>query len=202
MSLVPKLRFKQDDGSDFPEWEEKKLGDFLIHKSKKNKDKKVSLVLSVSNKNGFVTQHEQFDGYQVASQDISNYKIVEKWDFAYNPSRINVGSIAQLTNLNEGIVSPMYVVFSISEKLRSLFLTYLLRTHHMKNMIKQSCVGSVRDTLNFAGLCFFDVQLPSLEEQQKIANFLSSIDDQIAIVQKQLDKTKQYKKALLQQLFI
>ena len=67
----------------------------------------VELVLSVSNKKGFISQDKQFDGYEVASKDLSNYKIVDRDDVAYNPSRINVGSIARLINFEKGIVSPM-----------------------------------------------------------------------------------------------
>lgn len=64
-------------------------------------------MLSVSNKQGFINQSEQFEDRIVASDDTSNYKVVKKDDFAYNPARINVGSIARLTSFEIGIVSPM-----------------------------------------------------------------------------------------------
>jgi type I restriction enzyme S subunit len=194
-------RFKADDDSEFPDWEERVLGDYLAHKSKKNKNNEVDLVLSVSNKKGFITQDEQFDGYQVASKDLTNYKIVEKGEYAYNPSRINVGSIARLKNNTIGIVSPMYVVFKL-KNLDSIFFDNLYQTHLFKHLIKVGCSGSVRDSLNFNDMADFVFSFPSLEEQAKIANFLSSIDSKIEQVGKQLDESKQFKKALLQQMFV
>jgi type I restriction enzyme S subunit len=196
------IRFKADDGNEFSEWEEKKLGEYLKQKSKKNKDNLVDLVLSVSNKKGFITQDEQFDGYEVASKDISGYKIVEKSDYAYNPSRINVGSIARLKNFEIGIVSPMYVIFNLTKQMNPTFFDNLYKTHRFMHLIKIGCSGSVRDSLNFNDMADFKVKVPSIKEQTKIANFLSSIDFKIEQVQKQLNSTKEFKKALLQQMFV
>ena len=196
------IRFKADDGSEFCDWEETKLGEYLKLKSKKNKDNLVDLVLSVSNKKGFITQDEQFDGYEVASKDTSGYKIVEKGDYAYNPSRINVGSIARLKNYDTGIVSPMYVVFSLTNKMSPIFFDSLYQIHRFKHLIKIGCSGSVRDSLAFDDMADFNITVPCLEEQTKIANFLSSIDSKIEQVQKQLNSTKEFKKALLQQMFV
>lgn len=196
------LRFRADDGSEFPEWEVKMLGDYLIHKSTKNKNNKISLVLSVSNKKGFISQEEQFDGYEVASSDITTYKIVAKGDYAYNPSRINVGSIARLDKFNIGVVSPMYVVFELKKDLNPLFFDNLYQSHHFKYAIKKACSGSVRDSLNFNALADFDMLLPCFDEQTKIANFLSALDTKINLVTKQLDEAKNFKKALLQQMFV
>lgn len=196
------IKFKADDGSEFCDWEETKLGEYLKLKSKKNKDNLVDLVLSVSNKKGFITQDEQFDGYEVASKDTSGYKIVEKGDYAYNPSRINVGSIARLKNYDTGIVSPMYVVFSLTNKMSPIFFDSLYQIHKFKHLIKIGCSGSVRDSLAFDDMADFNITVPCLEEQTKIANFLSSIDSKIEQVQKQLGSTKEFKKALLQQMFV
>ena len=87
------------------------IGGAIVQISKRNKDNHLCNVLSVSNRQGFIKQSEQFEDRNVASDDTSNYKIVEKNDFAYNPARINVGSIARLTKFETGIVSPMYIVF-------------------------------------------------------------------------------------------
>lgn len=197
-----KLKFKDEDGRDYADWEEKKLGKYLSYKSNRNKDFGVELVLSVSNKKGFITQNEQFDGYEVASKDLSNYKIVDKNDIAYNPSRINVGSIARLVNYEKGIVSPMYVVFSLKDNLDNLFFENLYNTHRFKHLIKVGCSGSVRDSLNFEDLAEFSFSFPCLKEQQKIANFLSSIDTKIESTSQQINQTQSFKKGLLQQLFV
>ena len=83
------------------------IGDFIEQTSKRNKDCAILNVLSVSNSQGFIQQSEQFENRIVASDDTSNYKIVARNDFAFNPARINVGSIARLTTFERGIVSPM-----------------------------------------------------------------------------------------------
>jgi type I restriction enzyme S subunit len=196
------LRFKDENGKDYADWKENNLGKYLSYKSNRNKDFGVELVLSVSNKKGFITQNEQFDGYEVASKDLSNYKIVDKNDIAYNPSRINVGSIARLVNYEKGIVSPMYVVFSLKDNLDKLFFENLYNTHRFKHLIKIGCSGSVRDSLNFEDLAEFCFSFPSLKEQQKIADFLSSIDAKIESTSQQINQTQSFKKGLLQQLFV
>lgn len=196
------IRFKDDNGNDFADWEEETLGTYLTHKSTRNNDLSVDLVLSVNNKKGFITQQEQFEDHVVASKDLSNYKIVSRNDYAYNPSRINVGSIARLKQFDSGIVSPMYVVFRTKNTLQNEFFDYLYQTHYFKYLIKIGCSGSVRDSLNFDAMCEFVIKVPTLPEQRKVANFLSAIDEKIKLVNQQLEKTQTFKKGLLQQMFI
>jgi type I restriction enzyme S subunit len=196
------LRFKDDNGNNYTDWEEKKLGEALEYKSIRNKTKQIELVLSVSNKKGFISQQEQFDGHQVASKDTSNYKIVNKGEYAYNPSRINVGSIARLDDFKQGIVSPMYIIFRLKNNLHPIFFDALYSSHRFKYLIKIGCSGSVRDSLNFDEMEKFDIKLPSIAEQQKIANFLSSLDNKIELVRTQIENTKAFKKGLLQQMFV
>ena len=100
------------------------IGDFIEQTSKRNKDSAIQNVLSVSNSQGFIQQCEQFENRSVASDDISNYKIVERNCFAFNPARINVGSIARLTTFNRGIVSPMYICFRTKDNLFPEYLDY------------------------------------------------------------------------------
>ena len=85
------------------------IGDFIEQTSKRNKNRAIQNVLSVSNRQGFIQQSEQFENRSVASDDTSSYKIVKNNNFAFNPARINVGSIARLTTFDRGIVSPMYI---------------------------------------------------------------------------------------------
>ena len=80
------LRFKDDDGQDFPEWEEFLLKNALIKNSAKNKNIEFTLVQSISNKYGFINQDELFEDRVIASKDLSNYYIIRKGAFAYNPS--------------------------------------------------------------------------------------------------------------------
>lgn len=196
------IRFKDDNGNDFPDWYNVELGRIIEESSFRNKDKKMSLVLSVSNKKGFISQDEQFEGYKVASKDLSNYKIVYKNEYAYNPSRINVGSIARLDKYDKGIVSPMYIVFRLSNKLFSGYFDLLINSHYVKHLIKVGCSGSVRDSLNFSEMKKFNINLPSLEEQKKIGNFMNQLNEKLKLINSQIDKTKEFKKGLLQQMFV
>lgn len=82
--------------------------------------------MSVSNRQGFIKQSDQFENRNVASEDTSNYKIVEQNDFVFNPARINVGSIARLTTFEKGIVSPMYVCFRTQENVAPEYIDYFL----------------------------------------------------------------------------
>jgi type I restriction enzyme S subunit len=196
------IRFINNEGNIFPNWKKIKLGDYLINKSVRNKDVSIDLVLSVNNKKGFISQKEQFENHVVASKDLSNYKIVTKNDYAYNPSRINVGSIARLKNFDLGIVSPMYIVFEIKESLNNVFFDNLYQTHYFKYLIKVGCSGSVRDSLNFKDLCLFKLEIPSLPEQEKIGSFFFEIDKKIKEVSRELKNTQVYKKGLVQKMFV
>lgn len=196
------IRFKDDNGNDFPDWEEKRLGSLLKHVSARNKSLNVELVLSVSNTLGFISQKDQFDKHRVASKDVSNYKIVCKNQFGYNPSRINVGSIALLKDYEIGIVSPMYVIFQTKERLDSTYMEYLTKTHLFRHHVKVGCSGSVRDSLNFDEMEKFKFNIPSLNEQIKISQFLISLDNQLDLLESQIDKSKTWKKGLLQKMFV
>ena len=195
------IRFKQDDGSDFPDWVNAKLKTYIKERKNKNKNNLIKKVLSVSNKRGFIAQEEQFEDRRVASTDTSNYRIVRCDDFAYNPSRINVGSIARLSNYKEGIVSPMYVVFYL-EELDLSYFENLIRTHRFSYFVQSNCSGSVRDSLSFKSLSEFEFNFPSLLEQKKISSFFKSIDKKINLIKLQIEKTQTFKKGLLQQMFV
>ena len=161
------IRFKDDNGRDYPEWKEKKLGYVIEIKSNRNKNNEVELVLSVSNTKGFIKQSDQFEDRVVASSDISNYKIVKKDDFAFNPARINVGSIARLKSYNEGVISPMYICFRCIDTLTYDYLEYFLRTNYFDKQMKNKLEGSVRQTLSADALCEILINLPCVDEQKR-----------------------------------
>jgi type I restriction enzyme, S subunit len=204
------LRFKparpsggDENGKDFPEWEMKKLGEVLIKNSNKNKNQKYSLVQSVSNKHGFINQDEMFEDRRVASKDTSNYYVIEKGHFAYNPSRIDVGSLAYKFDDEISTISPLYISFRAKKE--SLIDEYLLKWFSTEQFLMQmnnSFEGSVRNTLNYESLVRMKISIPSLPEQALIANFLSSIDEKITQTQTQISQTQTWKKGLLQKMFV
>ncbi|MBE9863987.1 restriction endonuclease subunit S [Campylobacter concisus] len=192
--LTAKIRFPQFKD----EWKEIKLGNFLEEKSERN-TKNIDLVLSVTNKFGFVTQVEYFDK-SVASDNTANYKIVRKGNFAYNPSRINVGSIALLESYEIGILSPMYVVFECLENLDNRFLKFWFQSHIFMGNLPKYLAGSVRESLNFNDMKTISIKLPNLKEQQKIAEVLTACDDEINLLNLKLGNLKKQKQGLMQKL--
>ena len=120
------------------------IGDVIEQISKRNKNNAIQNVLSVSNRQGFIKQSDQFENRNVASEDTSNYKIVEQNDFVFNPARINVGSIARLTTFEKGIVSPMYVCFRTQENVAPEYIDYFFESKHFYCEIQKRLEGSVR----------------------------------------------------------
>ncbi len=193
--LSGKVRFKEFND----EWKEVKLKKLLKEILNRNKENQVKRVLSVTNKKGFVNQDEYF-GKEIASKDISNYKIVSRGEFAYNPSRINVGSIDLLTSFENGILSPMYVIFKTKDNLNPIYFRYWLDTHQFKGRIESFVAGSVRDSLAFKDMSMMKILLPSLPEQEKIANTLQNQDKEISLLQEEINQLKLQKKSLMQLL--
>ena len=193
--LTVRKRLKGFNG----EWKKVKLKEYLMEISERNKGLKINNVLSVNNKLGFVKQEIQF-GKTVASKDLSNYKIIKNNFIAYNPSRINVGSIAIYQGEVQGIVSPMYVVFKTNEMLDSNYFMFFVQSYEFFEKMKSLLSGSVRDSLNFSDLCNMQILLPSLEEQKAIAEILTTADKELKLLQEELEEEKRKKKALMQLL--
>jgi type I restriction enzyme S subunit len=176
------------------------IRDFTSEVSKRNNGQAADRVLSVTNNRGFVLPEDQFER-RVASSDLSNYKIVTHEQYAYNPSRINVGSIARLDNWDKGVLSPMYVVFKVNEKkVTSDFFLHWLSSHEAKARIRRSAQGSVRETVSFADLGAIPFPLPSLAQQQQIAETLNTARQEIDLLKKQAEAYRKQKRGLMQKL--
>jgi len=177
-----------------------KLNLYIKEVSERNKDTKFTRVLSVTNSRGFINQDEQFDRF-IASDDASNYKIVKRGQYAYNPSRVNVGSLDLLRNFDEGILSPMYVVFEADKlKINTDFLYYQLKSSWFTRHIPMFVQGSVRDSLSFDGLCGMKFFIPHLQEQVAIAEVLQSADKEIQLLKDKTERLREQKKGLMQVL--
>ena len=179
-----------------------RIGDVIEQISERNKDKSIDMVLSVSNKQGFINQSEQFEDRIIASEDTSNYKIVHKNDFAYNPARINVGSIARLTTIDTGIVSPMYICFRVRKEVVSEYLEHFFSTSYFFYEMQKRLEGSVRQCLSFEGICNIPIYIPSSEEQHTIGKKISVLLGKIDIETHYHFKLVEQKHYLLRQMFI
>lgn len=196
---VPEVRFPGFTG----EWEQRKFKDFISKAGKKNTMGENYPAYSVSNKLGLVRQTEQFDGSRLDALDKTSYKVVNPNEFAYNPARINVGSIA-FNNLNKTvIVSSLYVILKMSEDLDNEFILQFIKSQFFIEEVRRNTEGSVREYLFFEN--FKNIKFPytsNIEEQAKIGNFFKQLENTIALHQRELDALKETKKAFLQKMFV
>ncbi|WP_026706665.1 restriction endonuclease subunit S [Flavobacterium frigidarium] len=201
-----KLRFKDENGDDYPDWEEKKLGEVAEKRIIKNKDKKINLVFTNSASQGIVNQRDYFDKDIANQNNLLGYYIVENNDFVYNPrisTHAPVGPISR-NYLNTGIMSPLYSVFRFKEgnlDFIEYFFNSVIWHKHMQDI---SNYGARDDRMSFSTGDFYKMPIPfpCKQEQQKIANFLSGIDDKIENVGQEINKMQGFKKGLLQQMFV
>jgi len=177
-----------------------KLGDILTKWNKKNKDGLIDYVESISNKFGFISQSDQFEDRNVASKDLKNYYVIEKNVFGYNPSRLNVGSLALKDNDNISVVSPLYECFTTNQN--NKFMLEWFDSIYFKRGTLSRFEGGVRKTLNFTNLCEIEINLPSIELQNKYATYLSTLDKKIKFEEQKLNGLKNLKKGLMQNMFV
>lgn len=200
------LRFKDKNGQDFPDWEEKQLKEIAKRVTQKNKANKTSFVLTNSATQGIVSQQDYFDK-DIANQDnLEGYYVVEVDDFVYNP-RISitapVGPIKR-NKLSKGVMSPLYTVFrfnNINLKFIEFFFETVVWHKHMKSVANYG-VRHDRMSISTEDFLLLPLPQPSVQEQEKIVTFLSALEDKIIFATKQLVQAQQFKKGLLQQLFV
>ncbi|MEI3038839.1 MAG: restriction endonuclease subunit S [Victivallales bacterium] len=171
------------------------LYDFVKEFSCRNRDLKINKVFSVTNSDGFVPSQDYFSK-DVFSKDLSNYKIVRKGMLAYNPSRINVGSVACLQSEDEVIVSPLYVVVEVNESgLLAEYLNLFLHSDVALRQIKSLTSGSVRDSLKYDAFTRLRFPIPDIERQKTVINELNVLKDLISKKEQQLRKLEQLAKS-------
>lgn len=193
------IRFKADDGSEYPEWEEK--GGNKIFETITNKNHNSDLpVLAITQEYGAIPR-DMID-YQISVTDksVATYKVVEIGDFIISLRSFQGG--IEYSNY-KGICSPAYIILRPYIDVDTRFYKLYLKTDNYIKQLNRNIEG-IRDGKMISYKQFSDIKLPypCIEEQTKIANFLSSIDSKLEHIQKQLNATKAFKKALLQQMFV
>ena len=193
------LRFTRDDGTDFPDWEEKKFGDVFVERSQRGNP--IGELLSVTLRSG-IRKASEVDRAQEASSDRSNYKIVCCGDIAYNSMRMWQGA-SGLSNY-DGIVSPAYTVMAFRGDHCGKFWSYLLKNPEVINLFRRYSQGLTSDTWNlkFPILSRIRIKIPSVDEQKKISSALIAVDSKIDAVTDQITHMETFKKGLLQKMFV
>ena len=194
----PTIRFIGFDD----EWEQRKFADFTWDAGKRNKDDLDLEPYAITNEHGFIRQRDAHDDFgYMKDTDRKAYNIVQPNSFAYNPARINVGSIGYYKGVEHVIVSSLYEVFQTDNYVNDRFLWHWLKSDEFPRWIEKLQEGSVRLYFYYDKLCECQLYMPSLEEQEKIASFLDGLDHLITLHQRKCDETKKLKKYMLQKMF-
>ena len=165
-------------------WEQRKFSDITFPAGEKNRDNLPLESYSITNEHGFVPQDEKFEnGGTMREADKRMYYIVSPNSFAYNPARINVGSIGYQNIGKNVIVSSLYEVFKTSEDVDDRLLWHWFKSPDFQKLIMQLQEGGVRLYFYYDKLCMGEVSLPSLEEQRKIGKLFDTLDNLITLHQ-------------------
>ena len=176
------------------------LGKHVRQVSQRNRTEADVEVFSVTNSEGFTKSTDYFSK-EVFSKDVSNYKIVSPGQFAYNPSRINVGSIDYLRHDNPVVVSPLYIVFEGNRDLHADYLLRYLKSGWGNAQIRANTEGAVRDSLKFKGLESINIPLPPLDDQICIAHLLGKVEGLIAQRKQHLQQLDDLLKSVFLEMF-
>ena len=201
------IRFKDDEGRDFPDWEEKRLQQLANRVKEKNTEKTVVDVLTNSAVQGIINQGDYFDHDVANAENLDRYTIVQIGDFVYNPRISTSAPVGPIKRnlLRQGVMSPLYDVFRFtpSENL-DFWEHYFSATVWYKYMKQVANYGARHDRMAISSGDFFKMPLPypHPDEQRKIADFLSTLDRKIELVSAELEHAKTFKKGLLQQMFV
>jgi type I restriction enzyme, S subunit len=200
------LRFKDDSGNNYPGWEEKKLEEVLFEHKQKSTGKEE--VYSVSVHKGLINQIEHL-GRSFSAKNTDHYALVKPNDIVYTKSptgEFPYGIIKQAKIDKEVIVSPLYAVFTPETKYLGYMLDiYFESKHNVHNYLHSIIQKGAKNTINITNSTFLSksFKLPiDFDEQRKIGSFLKLIDRKIKLVSTQIQKTKAFKKGLLQQMFV
>ena len=194
-----KVKFKADDGSEFPKWKEKRLGDVFTERTERSKGGET--LLSVTIAQGIVRQSET-DKRNTASENKSNYKIVKRNDLAYNTMRMWQG--AEGVSEYDGVVSPAYTVITALDGNNSYFFEILFKQTFMLQIFQRYSQGLTSDTWNLKFPTFSEIKclVPCEDEQNKIVECVTVLDSVIEKQKATLAAWKELKKGLLQQMFV
>ena len=183
-------------------WEQRKFSGITFPAGEKNKDNLPLESYSITNEHGFVPQDEKFEnGGTMREADKRMYYIVSPNSFAYNPARINVGSIGYQNIGKNVIVSSLYEVFKTSEDVDDRLLWHWFKSPDFQKLIMQLQEGGVRLYFYYDKLCMGEVSLPSLEEQRKIGKLFDTLDNLITLHQRKFEKLTNVKKSMLEKMF-
>lgn len=199
--LVPKLRFKREDGTDYPEWESVSFGSLIKEYRHRTSVENEDVLLS-SAINGMFLNTELF-GHQRGKSNIGYLKI-DYGTLILSAQNLHLGNANVNLRFEHGIISPAYKTYHITNCNVFFMAQWIKREETNQFFYDSTTVGAsqCRRNVDWNALYEQRILLPHIEEQQKIADFLSAYDEAIRYAKQELDKWKEVKKGLLQQMFV
>lgn len=202
------IRFKDENGKEYPNWGHKKLCAIVDRITRRNKPIESKLPLTISAQYGLVDQ-ETFFNKTVASSNLETYFLIKKGEFAYNKSYSKGypwGAIKRLDDYDKGVLSNLYICFSPLKGMVSDFLVHYFETDCWYKEVSMIAVEGARNhgMLNISVSDFFETYhyIPSYNEQKKISEFLVLLENKVKKESEKLEKLIVWKKGLLQQMFV
>ena len=204
------VRFKADDGSEFPEWEKKKIGDVFSKIKDKNRNGQNKNVITNSAEFGLINQRDFFDKDIAVDGKTENYTVIKTGDFVYNPRKSKQAPYGPFNCYQfeeDGIVSPLYTCLRPKGNIDKKYLLWYFQSGSWYRFIYENGAqnGARHDRVGMTDFLMQEipVYLPqALEEQKKIAECLSSLDNVIEKQKATLAAWEELKKGLLQQMFV
>lgn len=202
----PTLRFKKDDGSNFSDWQVVELRSLAKRISERN-TKDVGTVLTNSATRGIVSQQDFFDKDIAIQGNLSNYYMVQRDDFVYNPRISSTAPVGPFNrnNYEIGLMSPLYTVYRVMKNENIAYVERYLQSsawHRYMKSVANYGARHDRMAISSSDLDDLPIPLPADEERDKITDFLGSLESAIQEQERKLEQAKQFKKALLQQMFV
>jgi type I restriction enzyme S subunit len=202
------IRFKDENGNDFPDWKNTKFEKVFERITQKNKENNQN-VLTISAQRGLINQQKYFNK-SVSAKDVTGYYLIENCDFAYNKSYSKgypMGAIKRLNNYDKGVVSTLYICFKSHSNQHDAFWEQYFEAGLLNREVSKIAQEGARNhgLLNVSVVEFFrDITVlePSKNEQIRIADFLGTLDKKLRFVSQQIEQTQIFKKGLLQQMFV
>lgn len=201
-----KLRFKDENGNDYPEWEKKTLGEVAL----KAKYGLNSSAINYDGINGYLRitdideNSNKFISKGITSPEkFSNEFLLEEGDLLFARTGNSTGKSYLYSNTDGRLYFAGFLIrFRLKPHNSYKFIFYQTKLESFKKWVNVMSTRSGQPGINSEEYSSYKLQIPSLEEQTKIANFLSAIDQQILTIDQSITRTEQYKKGLLQQMFV
>lgn len=201
------IRFKDENGNDFPEWEEKRLGEvcemkngYTFESSNYDNNGKYKIITIGNVQNGFLSL-DKTNCISILPKDIQRHQILNISDLLISMTG-NVGRVCLVNEENCLLNQRVGKIVSNSSLVNNDFIYQKLNTKEFEFKMQSLAQGGAQGNISKGDILGFKLQVPSIPEQQKIAEFLSSIDTLLESKQQQITKAEEWKKGLMQNLFV